>query len=504
MKVASFGLTMVALLGTGLGAAAAQAAAALPGLSEPIEIHKGLSDKEWPQLGNTPQRTGYSPVKIAPPFEEKWRVCLSDFEVGNNILRTVQPIVAEGKVYLGCKNGRLFALDARSGAVEWTYVAGGAICHTAAYAEGKVFAPAMDGCVYALGAGSGAEVWRFSNGRRYGFSTAVLLAEDRVLAVDRGGRLFCINPADGEEVWHYDAAAPVDQSPAYDDGTVFFADEHMRVHAVEAATGKRVWVSKKLPGLTFHQFWPVVVCGAVIVRPYNGAASDVAWSSDRYRRYRDRAGWKDPVTQTLVLLDEKTGEEWPAVEHYDIGMMSGPPPPPAVTRDGLLVSRWTGGYLDPKDKHVPGGGQLTSSPWNGHIWALQDIRNQGEVITLLEPDYVGHAVGRDELGKVIAVGIGPPDETTVNSVLGDLVTSIISMGWRNYGEGGKGLLRTHYSRAHGIYSLEGQRWHWEGISEASMWANTFSGGVSAVSGADGRFYNVSYNWVQCHGSANEE
>jgi hypothetical protein len=105
------------------------------------------------------------------------------------------------------------------------------------------------------------------------------------------------------------------------------------------------------------------------------------------------------------------------------------------------------------------------------------------------------------LGKVIAVGIGPPDETTINSVLGDLVTSIISMGWRAYGNGGQGLLRTYYSRAHGMYGLNDQRWHWEGISEARPGGNQFAGGVSPVSGANGLFYNVAWNWVQCHGSA---
>jgi hypothetical protein len=401
-------------------------------------------------------------------------------------------------VFVGCKNGRLFALDARTGGVEWTFDAGGPICHTAGYAGGKVFVSAMDGCIYALGAGTGEEVWRFRTGRRYGFNTAVLLAEGRVLAVDRGGCLYCVDAADGDEVWHYDAGAPVDQSPAYGDGQVFFADEHMRVHAVSAATGRRAWISKKLPGLTCHQYWPVVCHGMVIVRPYNGQAGEVAWRNEHYRAYREASGWQDPRMQTLVLLDAGTGEELPPVEHYDIGMMSGPAPPPAVTRDGLLVMRWTGSLLDPGNKYqVNGVGEPESSPWRGQIWVLQDLRKRGDVVDVFEPDYVDHIRGRK-----IAVGIGPPDETGANSVLGGLVTSIISMGWREYGEGGERLRQSPYCRAHGIYDLAEQRWRWKGIHSATEWANTFSGGVSAVSGADGRFYNICYNWVQCHGPVN--
>ena len=131
------------------------------------------------------------------------------------------------------------------------------------------------------------------------------------------------------------------------------------------------------------------------------------------------------------------------------------------------------------------------------MWALQDIRQEGKAVVLLEPDLVpGAPVG-------IAVGIGPPDETSINTVLGDLVTSIISMGWRAYGGGGKGLLKTMYSRAHGIYSLSDERWHWEGISEGigGYSGEQFTGGASAVSGADGLFYNVAWNTVQCHGAA---
>jgi hypothetical protein len=117
---------------------------------------------------------------------------------------------------------------------------------------------------------------------------------------------------------------------------------------------------------------------------------------------------------------------------------------------------------------------------------------------MLEPNYTGYTT---YTGKKHAIGVGPADETTINSVIGDLVTSMLCMGWRYYGDSGEGLARSHYSIAHGIYNLKDERWHWEGISEAREWANQCSGGVSAVSAADGFFYNVSYTWVQCHGGA---
>ena len=487
MVCAAVTAALVAVAGTSLVAAQD---AAKPGLGEPIEIHKGLSDKEWPQLQNTPQRTGYSPVTIKPPFKLVWQVLLSDLDAGNRIQRTVQLIIAEGKVFLGCKNGRFFALDAKTGEVKWTFEAGGPIRHTAGYADGKVFFAAFDGCVYALGAGAGKELWVFNSGRRHGFSTAVLLVGDKVYAVDRGGRLFCVKQSDGKEVWHYDAEAPVSQCPAYNAGGIYFADEHMQVHAVKEADGSRLWLSKKLTGLSFQLYWPVVVHGTVIVRPL--CDDVIACHHGEYKKGEN----EDPLQQSMFLLDEKTGEELPPVEHYMIGVHQGSVPPPAVTRDGLLVSRWTGGYLnDPTKKYAAMGGWLESSPKAGHMWALQDIRKDGKAVVLLEPD---HVPGATRPG--IAVGIGPPDETSVNTVLGYLVTSIISMGWREFN---RLAGATPYARAHGMYSLQDERWYWEGITQASPGGSQFTGGASAVSGADGLFYNVAWDWVQCHGTAGE-
>jgi outer membrane protein assembly factor BamB len=486
MRLAA-GVVAAVVTCVGVGSAAAQDAAK-PGLGPPIDIHRGLSDKEWPQLQNIPQRTGYSPVMIPRPFEGKWNVRLTDLDVGNTIQRTVQPIVAEGKVFLGCKNGRFFALDAKTGKVLWTFNAGGSIRHTAGYAKGKVFFAAFDGRVYALESATGKKAWVFDNKRRHGFSTAVLLVGDKVYAVDRGGRLFCLNQSDGKEAWQYDAEAPVYQSPAWDGGSIFFADEHMQVHAVKDADGTRLWRSKKLVGLSFQQYWAVVVHGVVIVRPQCDDVID-----DHHGKFA--ADGKDPPSQqSMFLLSAKTGEELPPVEHFMNGVHQGATPPPAVTRDGLLVARWSGEYLnDPNKKYRAMGGWLHSTPVAAHMWALQDIRDRKAPFILLQPT---HVPGAKHPG--IAVGIGPPDETTANSVLGDLVTSIISMGWREFNRLA-GV--TPYARAHGVYGLTEQRWFWEGIRPSGQGGSQFTGGVSAVSGADGLFYNVAWNTVQCHGTA---
>jgi len=482
-------MVTAAITGAGAGVAVGQDVAK-PGLGPPIEIHGNLRSDIWPQLQNTPQRTGYSPAKVKLPLEPKWSVRLTDLDIDNKTSGTIQAVIAEGKVYAGCKNGRFFALDARTGEVKWQYDAGGPIWHTAGYSKGKVFFAALDGRVYALESATGEKLWVFDNGRRHGFSTAVLLVGEKVLAVDRGGRLFCLNQSDGSEVWHYDAGAPVSQSPAYNDGRIYFADEHMRVHAVGEADGSGLWRSKQLAGLSFQYYWPVVVHGMVIVR---SLADDTMWC--HYPKYKPGES-DDPWRQSLFLLDEETGRELPPVEHYMIGVHQGTTPPPSVTRDGLLVARWSGAILPPPNKHAAMGGWSKVSPEAAHIWVLQDLRKGGKVAAVLEPDYVPGATN-----PIIEVGLGPPDETTLTSVFSDLVISMLGpWGWRQFSADGKGLQLSPYSRAHGVHSLTEERWLWKGIQGAGGWFNQFAGGGAAVSGVDGMFYNVSRNHVQCHGS----
>ena len=419
---------------------------------ETIAIHRDLPTDRWPQLGNTPQRTNYTPMVFDPPQgRKKWAVCLTDLDITNRLNPTVQPIIAEGRVYVGCKNGRLFALDGKTGKVDWTFQAGGPICHTAGYASGKVMVAALDGCVYAVDAGTGQQLWIFSDPdkdrRVHGFSTAVLLAEDHVFAVDRGGRLFCLNVADGKEIWHYDAGAPADQSPAYDAGKVFFASEDMVVHAVNAATGAGIWKSEKLDGLSFRWFYPVVVSGKVIVRSlcaFGGTADNTL-----------------PGQRCIFALDEDTGKQSIVLKQRDEGH-DGTQPPPAVTRDGLLLM------------HNPG-------------WALEDLSTQQFIMPLMEtkkrPPNNMSAV------PWMASGGGGGNENGIASVVGDNVLAIAPLDAYTAGGPYTGarfnlLTRTWYVDVRGAQPRTNSQ-GWEGYG----CDGNESGGSDAMSAADGLLYH---------------
>jgi eukaryotic-like serine/threonine-protein kinase len=59
--------------------------------------------------------------------------------------------VADGRVYVGSNDGRLYALDVKSGAKLWEFNAGDAEIPPPALAGGRIVVGTQDGKVYCFG-----------------------------------------------------------------------------------------------------------------------------------------------------------------------------------------------------------------------------------------------------------------------------------------------------------------------------------------------------------------
>jgi outer membrane protein assembly factor BamB len=90
-------------------------------------------------------------------------------------VRARRPFVTPAKLeagiaYAGALDGRMFAVDARTGDVAWTFDAAAAIRQPAAIASGKVFFGSEDMVLHALDAQTGRELWRTERGHFTGQS----------------------------------------------------------------------------------------------------------------------------------------------------------------------------------------------------------------------------------------------------------------------------------------------------------------------------------------------
>ena len=134
-----------------------------------IDINSG--EKRW--VANVGDDTDAS-VTIAGDFiytaaEEKasYLCCLARADgkevwryAGNALGYWSTPAVAEGRVHIGGEDTTLHTLDARSGAVLWTFKTGDGIWSSPSVVGGRVIFGSRDFNLYCLDAASGTEVWR--------------------------------------------------------------------------------------------------------------------------------------------------------------------------------------------------------------------------------------------------------------------------------------------------------------------------------------------------------
>ncbi|MBX7246448.1 MAG: PQQ-binding-like beta-propeller repeat protein [Candidatus Sumerlaeaceae bacterium] len=114
-----------------------------------------------------------------------------------------QPLVKDGKVYVGGNDGGLYALDQKTGKLAWRFDAGAAVATSPAAWKDLVLFGAADGKFY---------------------------------AVNRSGK----------RAWVYEAGDPIYSAPVVsDDGVAYFGSNNARLHAVNADTGKLVWKNEE-------------------------------------------------------------------------------------------------------------------------------------------------------------------------------------------------------------------------------------------------------------------
>lgn len=221
---------------------------------------------DWPMRRNDTTNTGTthgSAPSVDP--DVRWR-----FETDRPVVAT--PVVVEGTAYVGTVDGRLYALDAESGEVEWDVTLPDGVS-TPAVVEGTVYVgtgSARDGRLAALDADSGTVEW-----------DVTLPGDDRPPAptVASGWAfvesppfgLVAVDTGTGEGEWRAELPGRFDGSPALDGGTLHLGrslepgsgdEPRSTIVALEAATGDRRWSVEKRADVRHS---PVVVDGTVFV-----------------------------------------------------------------------------------------------------------------------------------------------------------------------------------------------------------------------------------------------
>lgn len=212
---------------------------------------------ESPMFRGVAARTG----AVDAPLPRRADKILWRFQARGRVLSS--PAVAGGAVYVGSEEGRLYALDARTGALRWGFQTHGAIHSSPAVADGVVVFVSRDGNAYAVDAATGAERWKFATGgeRWYEgkgvnfmspraqtvpdvwdlFHSSPVVWQGKAIFGSGDGAVYAVELATGKQAWRHRTGDVVHASPAVADGRVFVGSFDSWFYALDAATGKELW-----------------------------------------------------------------------------------------------------------------------------------------------------------------------------------------------------------------------------------------------------------------------
>ena len=155
-------------------ASAVMASTGTLNVADPRALLSGET-QDWPQLQGDAQRTGRTPLSIAPPYRARW-IWLGPGQVlrnkdshpawkddltsrnghsfpmpakvGHTIARSVQPIVSKGRLFFATQEGKAYALSTDDGSTVWSATLPGGTNATAATDGNTVVFVSMPGTVY--------------------------------------------------------------------------------------------------------------------------------------------------------------------------------------------------------------------------------------------------------------------------------------------------------------------------------------------------------------------
>ena len=257
------------------------------GLFSPIAT-KSNSSTGWEQLGGNPQHTGYVDGEFPTSWRVKW-IWNGPTENGDGkpaenhltIPKAVQPVMGDGKMFLGHSDGVMRAVDLETGKQVWASMSLGApIVNTAAFdLETKsVYAATSNGRFWRLNATDG-KVIR-SNRPGGEIWMAPLLVGNVVFIGTTSGLFYAFDKVTLQQAFPpYESGAALVATPAFSSthgGVIILLAEDKSVHCLQAHGLSRRWrtyvngdVDPKR-GTVFADTYPVISekNDVVIIRSY--------------------------------------------------------------------------------------------------------------------------------------------------------------------------------------------------------------------------------------------
>ncbi|MGV8942291.1 MAG: outer membrane protein assembly factor BamB [Lysobacter sp.] len=229
------------------------------------------------------------------------------------------PGVGEGVVAVGSLKGDVIALDAVTGAEKWTAKVGNEVIAAPAIGMGMVFVRSNDGRVTAFDLNSGERRW-FWNREVPMLSVrgndAPVLGPGYLFVGNDDGTIVALAANDGRPLWEQVVAAQdgrtelnrmadIDGTPVLDDVTLYATSYKRKTMAIDAPTGRPLWVSDYGSS------------GNVAVAPNVLAVSDTDGNVFGLYKTGGSAMWTQPALARRKLTSPAIQGDYVVVGDYD-------------------------------------------------------------------------------------------------------------------------------------------------------------------------------------------
>ena len=277
-------------------------------------LHAASEPSQWMTYGGTYEETRYSALKQinrdnVKNLGLKW---FADYDT--NLTQAGTPLYIDGVIYVSTAWSKVYAYDARSGKQLWQYnpktpgewirnVCCGIVNRGIAAWNGKIYIGTLDGRLVALDARTGKEVWStltIDPAKHYSITSAPRVAKGKVLIGESGGEygvrgyLSAYDAETGKLDWRF-YTVPGDPS-------LPFENEAMKK---AAASWHGEWW--KLGG--GGTVWDAIVFDPVTNYVYFGTGNGTPWND----RYRDSTASDNLYLASVIAVKIDTGEY---VWHY--------------------------------------------------------------------------------------------------------------------------------------------------------------------------------------------
>jgi len=349
---------------------------------------------EWLTPGRDWRQSYHSPLSAISKANVRRLGFAWSHDIAFNASFQATPIVVDGVMFTSANRGAVHALEARSGAVRWSFEPEldpaifrsqccGGVNRGVAVWRGKVYVAAVDGQLYALDAGTGAIVWRVRTiedlSRSYTSTGAPYIAGNRVVIGNSGaeydarGYITAYDAETGRLAWRF-FTVPGDPKKGFEHPELEKAASTWDPHSLwEVGLGGTAW-----DGMAYDPALNLL---------YVGTGNGTPWN----RKLRSPAGGDNLFLSSILAINPDTGR---LVWHYQT--TPGDNWDYTATQKLILADLEIGGAL----RKV-----LMQAPKNGFFYVID--RATGELISARPHVYVNWASHVDpKTGRPVETGKG--------------------------------------------------------------------------------------------------